>query len=234
MKSPEAVELQEQIERIHANGRAQPAIETERHTEFATSWIHQAVALTKRNFQAYWRNPTYLIAKIILNIACGLLVGFTFFQAKDTLQGMQNKLFVRIVVARSRSHVFISLQAVFISTIVCVPLSQQLQSIYISIRSIYEVRERPSRMYSWTALVTSQILVEIPWNIFGSSLFFLCWYWTVDYSIDRAGYTYLMYGIAFPLYYTTIAQAIASMTPNAEVASIVFGALFSFIILVQV
>lgn len=94
-RSPEAVDLQAQIERIHAEGRARPSVETERHSEFATSWMHQMVELTKRNFLAYWRNPTYLIAKIILNIAGGLLIGFTFFNSKDTLQGTQNKLFVR-------------------------------------------------------------------------------------------------------------------------------------------
>jgi ATP-binding cassette subfamily G (WHITE) protein 2 (SNQ2) len=96
-RSPEAVELQAQIERIHAEGRARPSVETERHSEFATSWMHQMVELTKRNFLAYWRNPTYLIAKIILNIAGGLLIGFTFFRSQDTLQGTQNKLFVRFL-----------------------------------------------------------------------------------------------------------------------------------------
>ncbi|KAG0700795.1 ABC-2 type transporter-domain-containing protein [Suillus ampliporus] len=213
-RSQEAGELQTQIDRIHADGRARPSVETERHTEFATSWIHQAVALTKRNFQAYWRNPTYLVAKIILNIAGGLLVGFTFFQSKDSLQGTQNKLF-----------------AIFLATILCVPLSQQLQSTYINIRSIYEVRERPSRMYSWTALATSQILVEIPWNIFCSSIYFCCWYWTVGYATDRAGYTYFMYGIVFPLYYTTIAEAVASMAPSAVIASLLFSTLFSFVVI---
>lgn len=102
IKSPEAVALQERIARIHADGRAQPAVVTERHTKFATSWIHQAITLTKRNFQAYWRNTTYLVAKIILSVACGLLIGFTFFQTKDTLQGMQNRLFVRFFVAGSQ------------------------------------------------------------------------------------------------------------------------------------
>jgi ABC-2 type transporter. len=61
-------------------------------------------------------------------------------------------------------------------------------------------------MYSWTALVTSQILVEIPWNILGSSLLFFTWYWTVGFETSRAGYTFLMMGIIFPLYYTTIGQ----------------------------
>ena len=91
-------------------------------------------------------------------------------------------------------------------TIVSVPLANQLQVPFIAMRNIYEIRERPSRMYSWTALVTAQILAEIPWNIIGSSLFFLCWYWTVGFPTDRGGYTYLMYGVINPIYYTTIGQ----------------------------
>lgn len=39
-------------------------------------------------------------------------------------------------------------------------------------------------MYSWTALVTSQLLIELPWNILGSSLFFVCWYWTVGLDTE--------------------------------------------------
>lgn len=47
---------------------------------------------------------------------------------------------------------------------------------------------------------------------------------------DRSGYAYLNVGILFPLYYTTIAQSFASLSPNAEVAAIVFGFLFSFVL----
>lgn len=76
---------------------------------------------------------------------------------------------------------------------------------YINMRNVYEIRERPSRMYKWTALVTSQLLAEIPWNIVGSSLLFLTLYWLVGIDISRAGYTYLMIGVMFPLYYMTLA-----------------------------
>lgn len=92
------------------------------------------------------------------------------------------------------------------ATIISTPLANQLQVPFISARDIYEIRERPSRMYSWTALVTAQILVEIPWNILGATLFFLCWFWTVGFENSRAGYTYLMLGIVNPIYYTTIGQ----------------------------
>lgn len=92
--SPEAATLQGEIENIHNESRARPVVQAARPTEFATSWYHQLVALTQRNFQAYWRNPTYLIAKFALCIAGGLLIGFTFYKTSDSLQGTQNKLFV--------------------------------------------------------------------------------------------------------------------------------------------
>lgn len=95
--SSEAVALQAQIERIHEEGRARPVVEALPPTEFATSWTHQVIALTQRNFQAYWRNPTYLLAKFALCIACGLLIGFTFYKTSDSLQGTQNKLFVCVI-----------------------------------------------------------------------------------------------------------------------------------------
>ncbi|KAH7904052.1 ABC-2 type transporter-domain-containing protein [Hygrophoropsis aurantiaca] len=213
-RSPEASDLQAQIEKIHTEGRARPVDRTGRHYEFATSWIHQLLVLMHRGFQSYWRNPTYLMAKLVLNVAGGLIVGFTFFQTESNLQGTQNKLFLT-----------------FMATIICVPLVQQLQIVCIGMRAVYEIRERPSQMYTWTALITSQFLVEIPWNILGSSLFFFCWYWTVGFNSDRAGYTYLTYAVAFPLYYTTVGQAIAAMAPSPLIAALLFVTLFSFVVI---
>lgn len=114
--------------------------------------------------------------------------------------------------------------------ILSVPLANQLQVIFLNLRDVYEIRERSSRIYSWPALVTSQILVELPWNILGSTLFFFCWYWTVGFPTDRGGYTYLLLGILFPIYYTTIGQAVAAMSPTAEIAGVLFSFLFSFVL----
>lgn len=52
--------------------------------------------LLVRNLTHYWRSPTYLMAKLMLNIVGGLFIGFTFFQRNDSLSGTQNKVFVRI------------------------------------------------------------------------------------------------------------------------------------------
>ncbi|KAG1876004.1 hypothetical protein C8R48DRAFT_591939 [Suillus tomentosus] len=74
------------------------------------------------------------MTKFVLCIAGGLLIGFMFYKTSDSLQGTQNKLF-----------------AIFLASVLCVPLLQQLQTMFIDVWSIYEIRERPSRMYNWTA-----------------------------------------------------------------------------------
>ena len=114
--------------------------------------------------------------------------------------------------------------------VLSVPVANQLQVVFLNLRDVYEIRERSSRIYSWPALVTSQILVELPWNIVGSTLFFFCWYWTVGFPTDRGGYTYLLIGVLFPIYYTTIGQAVAATSPTAEIAGILFSFLFSFVL----
>ena len=55
---------------------------------------------------------------------------------------------------------------------------------------------------------------------------FLCWYWTVGFENSHAGFTYLMYGVCFPIYYMTIALAVASSSPTAEIAGLMFSLLF--------
>ncbi|KAG6328135.1 hypothetical protein ID866_10954, partial [Astraeus odoratus] len=212
--SPEAAALDREIERIHTEGRSHPVVATQQHSEFATSWITQLTALIRRGFTSYWRNPTYIKSKLALNLGGGLVIGFIFFNTDDTIQGTQNKLF-----------------SIFMGTMMCTGLVQQLQSICIAMRDVYEVRERPSRMYSWTAFLVSQLIVEVPWNIICTSLYFFCFYWTVGLETSRAGITYLIFGVIFPIYYTTVGQAFAAMSPTPIIAALLFSTLFVFTII---
>ncbi|KAI0698983.1 pleiotropic drug resistance ABC transporter [Cerioporus squamosus] len=215
-RSPEASRLQEDLEHIHSEGRSKPPLQIRLHSKYPTTWLYQLGLLLKRGARAYWRDPTYVISRLALNCAAALFIGFTFFKAKTTIQGTQNHLF-----------------AVFMSLIISVAAANQMQVPYIAMRNIYEVRERHSIMYTWTVLVTSQLLVELPLNILGSSLYFLCWYWTVGFPSSRAGFTYLVLGICLPLYYSTISQAVGSMSPSPEIAALLFSFLFSFVLIFQ-
>jgi ATP-binding cassette subfamily G (WHITE) protein 2 (SNQ2) len=93
--STEATGLQQELDAIHAEGRDHPPVEMIVHSEFVTPWFYQVGQLLKRDSEAHWRDPNYLMAKLVLNAFGGLFIGFTFYNSKDTQQGTQNKLFVR-------------------------------------------------------------------------------------------------------------------------------------------
>ncbi len=96
--------------------------------------------------------------------------------------------------------------------------------------TIYEIRECPSRMHHWSALLTAQFAAEIPWNILGSSILFVL---VLDswLPLSCAGYMFLMMGVIFPLYYMSLSQAVVSVVPNAELAAILFSFLFSSVMI---
>jgi ATP-binding cassette subfamily G (WHITE) protein 2 (SNQ2) len=110
--SQERKAIQEEMEELHEQGRARPPVRgkcilhyasvaceltvliASFHSEFATPWMYQLGVLLRRNAEEYWRSPTYLLAKLLLNIVGSLFIGFTFWQSKDTQIGTQNKVFV--------------------------------------------------------------------------------------------------------------------------------------------
>jgi ATP-binding cassette subfamily G (WHITE) protein 2 (SNQ2) len=46
------------------------------------------------------------------------------------------------------------------STVLAAPMANQLQVPFLDIRQIYETREGPTKIYSWTALITSQFFSD--------------------------------------------------------------------------
>lgn len=58
-------------------------------------------------------------------------------------------------------------------------MAQQIMPHFVTQRSLYEVRERPSKAYSWKAFILSNIIVELPWNSLMALIMFLCWYYPV-------------------------------------------------------
>lgn len=63
------------------------------YAEFAAPFSVQAYEVTKRVFQQLWRTPSYIWAKAVLCGAAGLFIGFSFYNAPLSLQGLQNQMF---------------------------------------------------------------------------------------------------------------------------------------------
>ena len=100
--SPNAREVDEELDALLQDGRKRHAVDTAQHSEFSTSWLYQVKTLWEREAIRHWRDPTYLLAKLALNVVAGLFVGFTFFKAKDSIQGTQNKIFVSCLLSPYR------------------------------------------------------------------------------------------------------------------------------------
>lgn len=61
---------------------------------FTTSWGYQLVALVERNMLGHWRNPVYLLSKFMLTIIAAIVIGFSFYKTRDTIQGTQGQVWV--------------------------------------------------------------------------------------------------------------------------------------------
>jgi ATP-binding cassette, subfamily G (WHITE), member 2, PDR len=69
------------------------ATESARYQVFAAPLIIQFKTVAFRCAQQYWRTPSYIYSKALLTIGCSLIIGFSFFDSSNTLQGLQNQMF---------------------------------------------------------------------------------------------------------------------------------------------
>ncbi|KAF4956487.1 hypothetical protein FSARC_11549 [Fusarium sarcochroum] len=195
-----------ELNRIHAekqNEKTAGEDEPSSRAEFAIPFGAQLMAVTHRVFQQYWRMPAYVFAKFTLGIAAGLFIGFSFFESSGSLAGMQNIIF-----------------SVFLLTTIFATLVQQIQPHFITQRSLYEVRERPSKAYSWQAFIIANIIVEIPYQIVTGVLIWACFYYAVVgiQASDRQ-VTVLLFVIQLFIYASSFAQMTIAALPDAETAA---------------
>ena len=171
LDSPERQAVRAELDNIKYERRAlvpkqdkSTATDKSAYAEFAAPFGLQMFEVLRRVFQQYWRTPSYIWAKIALSVVCSLFIGFSFFKADTSQQGLQNQLF-----------------SIFMAFTIFGQLVQQTMPNFVIQRSLYEVRERPSKTYSWVVFILSSIIVEIPWSVLCATLFFLCWYYPIGY-----------------------------------------------------
>ncbi|KAK5270552.1 Multidrug resistance protein [Exophiala xenobiotica] len=173
---PEYQAVQDELARLRASTAERPSIEEEHdlasYREFATPLWQQFLVVIERVFQQYWRTPTYIYSKICLCITASLFVGLVFVNAPLSIQGLQNQMF-----------------AIFELSSIFGQLVEQQMPHFVTQRSLYEVRERPAKTYSWKIFMLSQIIAEIPWNTLASVFMWAFMYYPVGFykNADAAG-----------------------------------------------
>lgn len=211
LDSNERLEVISELDRIKSEKSQEQSTDDDlAHSEFAMPFSQQLASVTIRVFQQYWRMPSYVFAKCALGIFAGLFIGFSFYQGGATLGGMQTVIFSVFQVVT------------LFSTVV-----QQIQPMFVTQRSLYEVRERPSKAYSWKAFMIANVIVEIPYQILTGLLTWVCFYYPVvgaDQSAERQ-ILVLLLSILFFVYASSFAQMTVAALPDATTAGAVVNLL---------
>ncbi|ETI20753.1 hypothetical protein G647_07095 [Cladophialophora carrionii CBS 160.54] len=213
--SPEAKEVQAELDRIHETKRSEPAADSSNPSEFAMPLTSQMYYVTQRVFQQYWRTPSYISGKFLLGIMSALFIGFSFYKQNSTSTGLQNTIF-----------------GIFMLVTIFSTLVQQIMPRFVIQRSLYEVRERPSKAYSWVAFLVANISVEIPYQIVLAILMWVSWYFAIfgKNQDNETRALMLLFVIQFLVFTSTFAHMIIAAMPDAETAGNIATLLFSMML----
>ncbi|RFU81145.1 multidrug resistance cdr1 [Trichoderma arundinaceum] len=210
LNSSEYQDVQTELQRLKDEGNSHSATEISdkaSYAEFAAPFWAQFLVVTQRVFQQLWRTPSYIYSKFVLCFSVSLFIGLVFLNAPLTIQGLQNQMF-----------------AIFNILTIFGQLVQQQMPHFVIQRSLYEVRERPSKTYSWKVFMLSQVVVEIPWNTVMSVVMFVCVYYPVGFNknaepagqvVERGGLMWLLFW-QFLVFTCTFAHACIAITDTAE------------------
>ncbi|OQO05241.1 hypothetical protein B0A48_09008 [Cryoendolithus antarcticus] len=188
------------------------------YREFAAPFGTQLYEVTHRVFQQYWRTPSYIYSKVALCLFSSLFIGFTFYKAPLTQQGLQNQLF-----------------SIFMLFTIFGQLVQQIMPNFVVQRSLYEARERPSRTYSWQSFIVANVFVEIPWNALMGVIIFFCIYYPIGLyqnavptgEVKERGALFFAFVIQFLLFTSTFTSAVIAGIDTAEAGGNIANLMFS-------
>lgn len=218
--SPEYQSVQTEIETIKQRKKSDagaPGDDDGSYREFAAPFFVQLRENLYRVFQQYWRDPTYIYSKTALCALVALFIGFVFFDAPNSIQGMQNQMF-----------------AIFNILTVFGQLVQQSMPQFIIQRDLYEARERPSKVYSWKIFMLAQIIVEIPWNSLMAVIMFFCWYYPVGLwhnaeptdAVAERGALMFLFLLTFMIFSGTFSTFVVAGFETAEAGAQIANVLF--------
>ena len=205
--------------KVRLRGKAYSGNKASFHEFAAPLWL-QMLEVQRRVFQQYWRTPTYIYSKLALCMFSALFVGFTFFKAPLTEQGLQNQMF-----------------AIFILLTIFGQLVQQILPQFVTQRALYEVRERPAKTYSWKVFMLSNIIVELPYQTFMAVIMYFCWYYPTGmyrnaaHAVHERGALMFLLIFMYLIFTSTFAHMVVAASKSAEIGGSIANLMFSLCLL---
>ncbi|AMD22130.1 HGL210Cp [Eremothecium sinecaudum] len=214
--SPEFVARTEELDKLCLSSRpSSPVIDNSLTSKFSTSYLYQFRYTLMRTGTIFYRDLNYLMAKQMLFIVGGLFVGFSFFDIASSFKGLQNMMF-----------------AIFMTIIISAPSMNQIQERAHHGKELYNVRESKSNMFHWSLVLITEFLVELPYQLFFATLFFLCGFLPLrsGASSYNQGIFYLNFAVLFQFYVVGLGLCVLYLAPNLETANVILGLILSFLL----
>lgn len=134
----------------------------------------------------------------------------------NSLQGMQNQMF-----------------AIFMLLVIFPNIVEQMMPNFVVARALYEVRERPSKAYSWKAFMLASIIVELVWNMAMAAPVYFSWYYPIGLyhnaasaETERGGTMFLII-LVFLMFTSSFSSMMIAGMEVAESASNAAQVMFS-------
>ncbi|KAG7124728.1 ABC multidrug transporter C like protein [Verticillium longisporum] len=211
-ESPEFEAVKRELDRLRALEKTMPTPngdDESQHREFVTSFQTQFWQVFVRTHRHFWRSPTYIWSKILMVSISSIYLGFSF-RAANTMQGLQNQLF-----------------AIFMFLVLFGNLNEQIMPMFVPQRDLFEIRERPSKIYRWNTFILSNILIEAAWNTLMAVIIFVCWYYPVGFVMNTSpgdehsrGLLVFFFLWMFMLFTSTFSHFSITWIPTADTAGV--------------
>ncbi|TVY18623.1 ZEB2-regulated ABC transporter 1 [Lachnellula arida] len=210
--SPEYVHVHHELDEMEKQDLRSSAIASagiDEYQEYAASFRVQLWECLKRVNKQYWRSPSYIYSKTALCALASVFLGFSFYKADNSLQGLQSQTFSIFMLLTQSSN-----------------LVPQILPNFCIQRSLYERRERPAKTYSWKVFILSNILVELPWNTLMSFILFVSWYYPIglyrnaepSHAVVERGVTMFLLMWVYMMYTSTFAHMVQAGVELAGMA----------------
>ncbi|KAE8144241.1 ABC-2 type transporter-domain-containing protein [Aspergillus avenaceus] len=218
-RSLERAQVRQELEHMKEElSKRPPPPLTAGYGEFAMPLWSQFLVCSHRMFQQYWRTPSYIYSKAATCTLPPLFIGFTFWREPLSIQGMQNQMF-----------------SIFMLLVIFPNLVQGMMPHFTAQRALYEVRERPSKAYSWKAFMLASILVELPWSMVMAVPAYCCWYYPIGLyrnafptdSVTLRGGTMFLFVLIFLMFSSTFSSMVVAGIEHPDTAGNVAQMMFS-------
>ncbi|KAH6708586.1 multidrug resistance protein CDR1 [Verticillium dahliae] len=198
--SPEFEAVKRELNRLRALEKTMPTPNEDnesQHREFVTSFQTQFWQVFVRTHRHFWRSPTYIWSKILM-----ISISVSGMRCMpNTMQGLQNQLF-----------------AIFMFLVLFGNLNEQIMPMFVPQRDLFEIRERPSKIYRWD---------KAAWNTLMAVIIFVCWYYPVGFVMNTSpgdehsrGLLVFFFLWMFMLFTSTFSHFSITWIPTADTAGV--------------